>query len=135
MSTTKLWDRHWEPPEVVEAYRLEWQFMVANRQIAEAEYNSVLNQRWAVGQQVEAQQTELDRANLSLDFLRDVGVNPLLETAVTQAEANLAATVLTAPFDGVVLEVFVTSGEAVWRRHEPGFAGRPGAGRSANDGH
>ena len=109
----KALDRSWEPAEVVEAYRLELQFAQANRQIAEAEYNSVLNQRWAVGQQVEAQQTELDRANLSVDFLQNTGVDALLETAVSQAEANLAATVLVAPFDGVVLEVFVTPGEAV----------------------
>ncbi|WP_420631334.1 HlyD family efflux transporter periplasmic adaptor subunit [Candidatus Leptofilum sp.] len=109
----KALDRHWEPPEVVEAYRLEWQRAIANRQIAESEYNAVLNQRWAVGQQVEAQQTELDRANLAVDYLRETGVNPLLETAVAQAEANLAATVLYAPFDGVVLDVFVTAGEAV----------------------
>ena len=109
----KALDRHWEPPEVVEAYRLEWQYAQASRQIAEAEYNSVLNQRWAVGQQVEAQQTELDRANLTLEFLQDAGVNPLLETAVAQAQATLAATVLVAPFDGVVLDVFVTPGEAV----------------------
>lgn len=109
----KALDRHWEPAEVVEAYRLEWQHASANRQIAESEYNAVLNQQWAVGQQVVAQQTELDRANLAVDYLRESGVDPLLETAVSQAEANLAATVLTAPFDGVVLEVFVTAGEAV----------------------
>jgi RND family efflux transporter MFP subunit len=109
----KALDRHWEPAEVVEAYRLEWQHMVANRQIAESEYNAVLNQRWAVGQQVEAQQTEVDRAKLTVDYLRDSGVDPLLVTAVSQAEANLAATVLTAPFDGVVLDVFVAAGEAV----------------------
>lgn len=109
----KVLDRHWEPAEVVEAYRLELEFAQANRQIAEAEYNSVLNQRWAVGQQVEAQQTELDRARLTVDFLREAGVDPLLETAVSQAEANLAATVLTAPFAGVVLDVLVTPGEAV----------------------
>ncbi|WP_420643315.1 HlyD family efflux transporter periplasmic adaptor subunit [Candidatus Leptofilum sp.] len=110
---SKALDRHWEPPDVIEAYRLELQYAQASRQIAEAEYNSVLNQRWAVGQQVEAQQTELDRANLTLEFLQDAGVNPLLETAVAQAEAKLAATVLVAPFDGVVLDVFVTPGEAV----------------------
>ena len=109
----KVLDRSWEPAEVVEAYRLEWQHLQASRQIAEAEYNTVLNQRWAVGQQVEARQTELDRANLNVDFLRDGGVDPLLETAVSQAETNLAATILRAPFDGVVLDVFVTPGEAV----------------------
>ena len=109
----KALDRPWEPAEVVEAYRLEWQHAIASRQIAESEYNGVLNQQWAVGQQVEAQQTELDRAKLTVDYLRDSGVDPLLETAVSQAEANLAATVLRAPFDGVVLDVFVTPGEAV----------------------
>ena len=109
----KAQDRHWEPAEVVEAYRLEWQHMVANRQIAEADYNAVLNRQWGVGQQVAAQQTDLERANLTVAYLQEAGVDPLLQTAVSQAEANLAATVLTAPFDGVVLDVLATSGEAV----------------------
>ncbi|MCA9983024.1 MAG: HlyD family efflux transporter periplasmic adaptor subunit [Anaerolineales bacterium] len=106
-------DRPWEPPDVAEAYRLEWQHMIASRQIAEAEYNAVLNQRWAVGQQVEVQQTELAQANLTVDYLRGVGVDPLLEIAVAQAQADLDATVLRAPFAGVVLEVLATAGEAV----------------------
>ena len=109
----KAINRHWDPPEVHEAYRLEWAHSQANTKVAEAEYNSVLNQRWAVGQQVEAQQTELERAQSNLTFLQDAGVNPLLETAVAHAEAELAATVLVAPFDGVVLDVFVTNGESV----------------------
>ena len=48
-----------------------------------------------------------------VDYLRGVGVDPLLEIAVAQAQADLDATVLRAPFAGVVLEVLATAGEAV----------------------
>lgn len=109
----KAINRHWEPPEVHEAYRLEWAHAQANTKVAEADYNGVLNQRWAVGQQVEAQQTELERAQSSLAFLQTAGVNELLQTAVNRAEADLEATVLRAPFDGVILDVLVTPGEAI----------------------
>ena len=97
MSTTRRWTAIGSRQKWWKSYRVEWQHAIANRQIAESEYNAVLNQQWAVGQQVEAQQTELDRANLAVDYLRESGVDPLLETAVSQAEANLAATVLTRP--------------------------------------
>ena len=109
----KAINRHWEPPEVQEAYRLEWAHAQANTKIAESEYNTVLNQRWAVGQQVEAQKTALEQAESSLSFLQETGINPLLQTAVARATADLEATVLRAPFDGVVLDLFVTPGEAV----------------------
>lgn len=109
----KAINRHWEPPEVQEAYRLEWTHAQANTKIAESEYNTVLNQRWAVGQQVEAQKTALEQAESNLSFLQETGINPLLQAAVARAAADLEATVLRAPFDGVVLDLFVTPGEAV----------------------
>jgi multidrug efflux pump subunit AcrA (membrane-fusion protein) len=109
----KALDRPWEQPHVLEAYRVEWERAQDRRQIAQAEYDAVLNQRWAVGQQIAALQTDVERANLAAQFLQESGINPLLSMAVSQAETALAATVLTAPCDGTVLEVFARPGEFI----------------------
>mgnify|MGYP001795440071 CR=1 FL=1 len=109
----KALDRHWEPDNVKEAYRLELEAMSNQRMIAQANVDAILQQQWAISQQVEALQTETERAALQQDFLATQGVDPLLTLDVQAAEAALAATTLTAPFDGVVLAVLVTPGEAV----------------------
>ncbi|MEM7116006.1 MAG: efflux RND transporter periplasmic adaptor subunit [Chloroflexota bacterium] len=109
----KAQDRHWEPPEVVEAYRLEWVNAQNQVTLAQADYNAVQNQQWAVGQQVAALQTNVEQANSAAEFLQQSGVNPLLTLAVERAEKELAATELVAPFAGVVLELFVTPGEII----------------------
>ncbi|MCP5101660.1 MAG: HlyD family efflux transporter periplasmic adaptor subunit, partial [Chloroflexi bacterium] len=96
------------------AYRLEAAYAADGRQVAQAAYDAVLNQRWAVGQQVAAQQTGVDGATLAADFLRRSGVDPMLRLAVEQAEKDLAATELVAPFDGVVLDVLVRPGAAIF---------------------
>jgi multidrug efflux pump subunit AcrA (membrane-fusion protein) len=51
----KALDRHWEPQEVQEAYRLEAQFASDARAVAQAEYDAVLRQQWAISQQIAAQ--------------------------------------------------------------------------------
>lgn len=109
----KAVDRHWEPPEVQEAYRLEWVNAQQNVQIAQAHYDAVLNQQWGVSQQVQALRTDVEKAGLAAQFLQNAGVDPLLQTAVSQAEKELAATELVAPFSGVVLDVYVKPGTAV----------------------
>lgn len=109
----KAVDRHWEPPEVQEAYRQEWERAKQSVQIAQARYDEVLRQQWGVSQQVEALQAESEQAELTRQFLSTSGVDPLLETAVSQAEKALAATTLVAPFSGVVLDVYVKPGTAV----------------------
>ncbi len=109
----KAVDRHWEPPEVQEAYRLEWVNAQQNVQIVQAQYDAVLSQQWGVSQQVQALQTDVEKAGLEAQFLQDAGVDPLLQTAVSQAEKELAATELVAPFAGVVLDVYVKPGAAV----------------------
>ena len=113
----KALDRHWEPPEVVESYRLELEAATRQRQIAQANYDTVLNQQWAVGQEVAARETAVEQATLAESYLRKVGVDPLLTLAVEQAQTNLAATTLVAPFAGVVLNVMARVGETVG----PGF--------------
>jgi len=107
----KAQDRHWEPPEVVEAYRLEWVNAQRAVEIAEAEYNRTLNEQWSISQQVNALSKNLAQTNLQAQYLVESGVDPLLQLAVDEAEANLAKTVITAPFDGVVLDVFARRGE------------------------
>mgnify|MGYP002713024922 CR=1 FL=1 len=109
----KAVDRHWETEQVKEAYRLEWVNTQQAVKIAEAQYNAVLSQQWGVSQQVEALQTDVEKADLTAQFLRDAGVSPLLQTAVSQAEKDLAATELVAPFTGVVLDVYVKPGASV----------------------
>lgn len=109
----KAVDRHWEPPEVQEAYRLEWVNTQQNVQIAQAQVDAVLSQQWGVSQQVQALRTDVEKAGLAAQFLQNAGVDPLLQTAVSQAEKELAATELLAPFSGVVLDVYVKPGTAV----------------------
>lgn len=109
----KALDQHWEPPEVQEAYRLEAERATGSRQIAQADYDAVLGQQWAISQQIAAQQTNVDRARLAADFLQDSGVDPMLRLAVEQADKALEAAVLTAPFNGVVLDVLVRPGESI----------------------
>jgi multidrug resistance efflux pump len=113
----KVLDRPWEPAEVVEGYRLELEAATRQRQLAQANYDSVLNQQWAVGQEVAARETAVEQANLANTYLRKQGLDPLLPLAVEQAQADLAATALLAPFAGVVLNVMARLGEAV----TPGF--------------
>lgn len=109
----KALDRHWEPPEVQEAYRLEAQYAADARAVAQAEYDAVRSQQWAISQQISAQQTDVERAELAADFLAHTGVDPMLRLTVEQASKALDATVLTAPFAGVVLDVLVRPGESV----------------------
>ncbi len=107
----KAQDRHWEPPEVVEAYRLEWVAAQRAVEVAQADYNQLLNQQWSVSQQVNALSKNVEQTNLNAQFLAESGIDPLLKLAVAEAEANLAKTIITAPFDGVVLEVMARPGE------------------------
>ena len=110
----KALDRHWEPPEVQEAYRLEAHYASDARAIAQAEYDTARQQQWAVSRQIAAQQTDVERARLAAGFLQQSGVNPMLRLAVEQAQKALDATILTAPFDGVVLDVLVRPGESLF---------------------
>lgn len=107
----KAQDRHWEPPEVVEAYRLEWVAAQRAVEIAEAEYNGTRSEQWSISQQVNALSKDLAQTDLQAQYLAESGVDPLLQLAVDEAEANLAKTVITAPFDGVVLDVLARPGE------------------------
>lgn len=107
----KAQDRSWEPPEVVEAYRLEWVNTVRAVELAEAEYNSIRSQQWSVSQQANALAKNVDQSSLQAQYLAESGVDPMLRLAVEEAEDKLAHTIITAPFDGVVLDVFARPGE------------------------
>ena len=107
----KAQDRHGEPPEVVEAYRLEWVNSQRAVELAQADYNQMLNQQWSVSQQVNALSKNAAQTDLHAQYLAETGVDPALSLAVAEAEANLDKTVITAPFAGVVLEVLARPGE------------------------
>lgn len=105
----KSLDRDWEPSDLRESYRRGLEAARDAVQIAEAEVASIQNQRWANSQQVVAAEIALQQAQMALE---DLAVDPLLEWDVEQAQANLEATTLIAPFDGVVVEVLTRPGES-----------------------
>ena len=107
----KAQDRHWEPAEVVESYRLEWVAVQRAVEVAQAEYNRVLSQQLSVSQQVNALTMNAEQTSLTAQYLAESGVNPLLRIAVDEAEINLAKTIIVVPFDGVVLDVLARPGE------------------------
>lgn len=109
----KVLDRPWETADVVESYRLEWVAVQRQREIAEANLNQIRNEQWSVGEEVAARQSELDRVQTEAAHLEEKGVNSVLALAVDEAEAQLQATVLRAPFDGVVLDVMTRPGETM----------------------
>ena len=106
----KAQDRTWEPPEVEEAYRLEYVAAQRERAIAQAAVEAVQNQQWAVAQQVAALETGVAQAELAASSLREDDVDFRLRQAVDNAQADLAAATLTAPFDGVILDLFAQPG-------------------------
>ncbi len=107
----KAQDRAWEPPEVVESYRLEWVAAQRGVEIAEAEYNRVRSEQWSASQQANALAKNAAQSSLTAEYLATSGVDPLLQLAVEQARARLESTVIEAPFDGVVLDVYALPGE------------------------
>jgi RND family efflux transporter MFP subunit len=84
-----------------------------NLALAQAELAGVQNQSWANSQHVTAAQIGVEKSQMELDTLRQEGVDPLLQWGVDKAQADLDATTVTAPFDGVVSEVNVRAGENV----------------------
>lgn len=84
-----------------------------NLAIAQAELASVQNQSWANSQSVNGAEIGVAKAQAELDALRMKGIDPLLQWEVDKAQADLNATTITAPFDGVVLEVGVRVGQNV----------------------
>jgi RND family efflux transporter MFP subunit len=106
----KSLDRDWEPADLRESYRRALEAARDAVQIAEAEVTSIQNQRWANSQDVAAAEINLQRAQMAL---KELTVDPLLEWDIEQAQADLDAATLIAPFDGVVVEVLVRQGESV----------------------
>ena len=109
----KALDRPWEPAEAVEGYRLEHVAAQRRRAVAESDLTAAQNRQWAAGEEVAAREADLARLEADRAFRRAQGVDPLLALAVRQAEADLAATTLIAPYDGVVLAVQAQPGRQV----------------------
>ena len=84
----------------------------ARRQQALALLDGVRAERGAAEEGLAMARTDVQLQQLALRHLGR-GIDPALMRAINQAEANLAATSITAPFDGVVLEVAVRPGESV----------------------
>jgi HlyD family secretion protein len=84
----------------------------AQLQQARAQYNQVLNEQAASSKEAAVVQAQVQQAQVALSRL-EAGISPLLARDVATAEANLAASALHAPFDGIVLEVLARPGENV----------------------
>jgi multidrug resistance efflux pump len=101
--------RPWDPDEVTESYRLTYEAAVDERELAQAEYDSIVSEQRASSQELVALEGEVQKAHLTLEKLED-GVDPLLaqdvksaKLRVTQAQADLDAATLVAPFGGTVV--------------------------------
>jgi HlyD family secretion protein len=125
----------WEPEMVSQGYLRTLERARDERAIAEAEYNRARASQAAASQQLQNLQTEVERAALALERLQAgvdpllrlelqraqeelgdlqrAGVDPFLALAVEKAQADLDATVLVAPFDGVVVEITAREGETI----------------------
>lgn len=84
----------------------------ARVQQAQAEYDRALGEQSASGHEIAILEAQVEQATIALERLQ-VGVDPLLAHEVARAEADLAAATLTAPFDGVVLDVMAKTGETI----------------------
>ncbi|MCB9079999.1 MAG: efflux RND transporter periplasmic adaptor subunit [Anaerolineaceae bacterium] len=79
---------------------------------AQNDYDQALAEQGTQGQQITILEARLEQTRLTIAAL-EAGVDPTLTRAVAQAKADLAAATLTAPFDGVVLDIQVKPGEMV----------------------
>jgi HlyD family secretion protein len=84
----------------------------AHLQTAQARLDQVLAEQEVNAQSVIIAQAEVERARLAVEELA-WGIDPSLEQAVRQAEVDLASASLTAPSDGVVVQVDARPGETV----------------------
>jgi multidrug resistance efflux pump len=103
--------RPWDPDTVTESYRLAYEAAVDARELAQAEYDSVLAEQRASSQELIVLEGEVQKARLALAKLEE-GVDPLLardvesaELQVAKAQADLEAATLVAPFGGTVVEL------------------------------
>jgi len=95
-----------------------------NLEVAQAEYDAALGERQASGKELSVLETEVERAQLELERLQE-GVDPLLvqevknaRLQVEQAQANLEAGTLVAPFGGTVVKLHL-------RPHDQSTVGAP----------
>ena len=113
----KSLDRHWESVDEREAYRKGVIQATNDRKIAEAELATVRAEQAANAQEVAILEDEVAKAHLQVQKLAQ-GVDPTLaqdiervQLRVTQAQADLSLTTLTAPFDGTVIKLHYRVGD------------------------
>jgi HlyD family secretion protein len=113
----KSLDRAWETVDEREAYRKGVIHATNDRKIAEAELATVRSEQATNAQDVAILEDEIAKANLHLAKLAQ-GVDPTLaqdieraQLRITQAQADLALTTLTAPFAGTVLKLHYRVGD------------------------
>jgi RND family efflux transporter MFP subunit len=128
-------DANWEPPEIADRYLIALKAAQDARAIAESDFTSIANSQASNNARIEVLETEVQLAQIAVDRLGD-GIDPLLqmevqnrqalldglqtsgvdsryELAVETAILALDATTVTAPFDGLILEVEAGEGQTV----------------------
>jgi len=108
----KALNRSWESEQSLNAYRRARQSAEDAVAVAQAEYDAARGSQAASSQELNILEAQVEQARLALEQLT-TGIDPSLRGAVDKARRDLEATTLTAPFDGVVLEVAVRPGESV----------------------
>lgn len=113
----KSLDRAWETVDEREAYRKGTVQAANDRKIAEAELAAVRSEQAANAQDVAILEDEIAKTQLQMHKLAQ-GVDPTLaqdieraKLRITQAQADLALTTLTAPFDGTVIKLHYRVGD------------------------
>jgi RND family efflux transporter MFP subunit len=108
----KALERPWEGEQALNAYRHAAQLGQDALVVAQAEHDAARRSQAASAQELKILETEVERAKIALEGLK-AGIDPSLQANIDRAQHDLAATSLTAPFAGVILEVHTRLGESV----------------------
>ncbi len=109
----KSLDRHWERPEVREAYADAVREAQWNLDMAQAQYNDALNARARIAYDIELAQMDLDLAQLRLAEIQ-TGVDVTRTVlSLNRLRDQLNDARIVAPFDGVILQNNVMEGRQV----------------------
>jgi multidrug resistance efflux pump len=108
----KALDRPWESEQALNTYRRASQLAQDALVVAQAEYDAARQAQTASAQELKILEMEVEGAKIALEGLK-AGIDPSLKANIDRAQHDLDATRLTAPFDGVILEVHTRLGESV----------------------
>ncbi|MGC9522466.1 MAG: efflux RND transporter periplasmic adaptor subunit [Anaerolineae bacterium] len=109
----KSLDRHWERPEVREAYADAVREAQWNLELAQSQYNDALNARARTAYDIELAQMDLDLAELRLAEIQTGLDVTRTQLSLQRLRDQLNDARIVAPFDGVILQSNVMEGRQV----------------------